>query len=220
MATTLTSKNVLNPVVAPRLPAAPVEYAQRYGDDLTNVLRLYFNQLDGLNATTYGPQGGRFLNNPYGSFYDTTDQTAASTTTAYAVTLNTTDLSNGVTVVSSSRITFGFAGIYNIQFSVQLANDSAATQDIDIWFAKNGTNIANSNTRFGLAPRKSAGDPYHVVGALNFVVQVAANDYVELYWRTSNVAARIEYYAASTTPTRPAIPSVILTATFVSSLTA
>lgn len=30
----------------PRLPAAPVEYAQRYGDDLTNVLRLYFNQLN------------------------------------------------------------------------------------------------------------------------------------------------------------------------------
>jgi hypothetical protein len=211
-------RNQLQTVVPPRLPAAPVEYSQRYGDDLTNILRLYFNQLSNGLAALLAPQGGRFLNNPYGSFYDTTDQTAANTTTAYAVTLNATDLSNGVTVVSSSRITFGFAGIYNIQFSVQLTNDSAATQDIDIWFAKNGTNIANSNTRFGLAPRKSAGDPYHVVGALNFVIQVAANDYVQLFWRTSDVAARIEYYAASTTPTRPAIPSVILTATFVSSI--
>lgn len=218
MATTLNTKLLLNTVTAPRLPAAPVEYAQRYGDDLTNVLRLYFNQLDNLNSTAYGPQGGRFINNPYGSFFDTTDQTAASSTTAYPITLNTTDLSYGVTVVSSSRITFEFAGTYNIQFSVQLTNDTNNSQDIDIWFAKNGTNIANSNSRFGLAPRKSAGDPYHMVGALNFVVQLQANDYIELYWRSTNASARIEYYAAGTSPTRPAVPSVILTTTFVSSL--
>ena len=31
---------------APRLPAAPVEYSQRFMDDLTNILRLYFTQLD------------------------------------------------------------------------------------------------------------------------------------------------------------------------------
>ena len=215
---TLVSKHTLNPTKAPLLPLAPVQYDQRYGTDLTNALRLYFNQLDNLNLTAFGTQGGRFLNFPYGAFYDTTDQTAASSTTAYAITLNTTDLSYGVTVASSSRVTFEFAGTYNIQFSVQMTNDTASTQDIDIWFAKNGTNIANSNTRFGLAPRKSAGDPYHSVGALNFVVQLQANDYVQLFWRSSDPAARIEYYAAGTSPTRPAIPSVILTATFVSSL--
>lgn len=215
---TLNTKLTLNPTKAPLLPLAPVQYDQRYGTDLNNALRLYFNQLDNLNLTAFGTQGGRFLNFPYGAFYDTTDQTAASSTTAYAITLNTTDLSYGVTVASSSRITFEFAGTYNIQFSVQLTNDTASSQDIDIWFAKNGTNIANSNSRFGLAPRKSAGDPYHMVGALNFVLQLQANDYVQLFWRSSDVAARIEYYAAGTSPTRPAIPSVILTATFVSSL--
>jgi hypothetical protein len=216
MATTV--RNQLQATSPPRLPAAPVEYSQRYGDDLTNVLRLFFNQLSNVLAALFAPQGGRFLNNPYGSFYDTTDQTAASSTTAYPITLNTTDLSYGVTVVSSSRITFEFAGTYNIQFSVQLTNDTNNSQDIDIWFAKNGTNIANSNSRFGLAPRKAAGDPYHAVGALNFVVQLQANDYIELYWRSTNASARIEYYAAGTSPTRPAVPSVILTTTFVSSL--
>ena len=215
---TLNTKHNLNPTKAPLLPLAPVQYDQRFGTDLNNALRLYFNQLDNLNLNAFGTQGGRFINNPYGSFYDTTDQTAASSTTAYPITLNTTDLSYGVTVASSSRITFEYAGAYNIQFSVQMTNDTANTQDIDIWFAKNGTSIANSNTRFGLAPRKSAGDPYHAVGALNFIVQLQANDYVELYWRSSNSSARIEYYAAGTSPTRPAIPSVILTATFVSSL--
>jgi hypothetical protein len=31
---------------APRLPAAPVEYSQQFMDQLTNILRLYFAQLD------------------------------------------------------------------------------------------------------------------------------------------------------------------------------
>jgi hypothetical protein len=33
-------------VVSPRLPNAPVEYDYRYIDQLNNILRLYFNQLD------------------------------------------------------------------------------------------------------------------------------------------------------------------------------
>jgi hypothetical protein len=33
-------------VVAPNIPLAPLEYEQQYMDKLTNVLRLYFNQLD------------------------------------------------------------------------------------------------------------------------------------------------------------------------------
>ena len=200
------------------LPIAPVEYGQQYQDQFANVLRLYFNQISSAFSTELGPTGGRFLNNPYGSFYDTTDQTAASTTTAYVITFNTTDLSNSVTIASSSQITFAYAGIYNIQFSVQLSNNDNASQDVDIWFRKNGTDITNSNSRFGLAARKSAGDPFHTIGALNFFVSVAANDYIELMWRTSSTNVQIEYYAAGTSPTRPAIPSVILTATFVSSI--
>ena len=31
---------------APRLPAAPVEYSQQFMDQLTNILRLYFAQVD------------------------------------------------------------------------------------------------------------------------------------------------------------------------------
>ena len=202
----------------PLLPIAPVQYGQQYQDQYSNALRLYFNQISGIFSTELGLLGGRFLNNPYGSFYDTTDQTVASTTTAYAITYNTTDLSNGVTIASNSRITFAYTGLYNIQFSVQLSNSDNASQDVDIWFRKNGTDIANSNSRFGLAARKSVGDPFHIVGALNFFVSVAANDYIQLMWRTSNTNVQIEYYAAGTTPTRPAIPSVILTTTFVSSV--
>ncbi len=202
----------------PNLPYAPQEWSPTYQEQFNNVLRLYFNRLSNVTKNLLGPEGGQFINLPFGAFYDTTDQTAASTTTAYAITINTTSLSNNVAIVDNTKLTFATDGVYNIQFSIQLSNNDNATQDIDIWFSKNGTDIANSNSRFGLAPRKSAGDPYHVIGSLNFVESFSAGDYVELYWRTSNTNAYIEYYSAPSSPTRPAIPSVILTATFVSSV--
>ena len=104
---------------------------------------------------------------PYGAFQDSTDQTAASTTTAYAITFNTTDYSNGVTLSNSSRINVKNYGIYNFQFSIQFKNTTNDTQDVDVWFRKNGTDISNSNSRFSLPARKSSGDPSHLIAAMN-----------------------------------------------------
>ena len=95
---------------------------------------------------------------PYGAFQDSTDQTAASTTAAYAVTFNTNDFVNGVSVVSNSRLTVKSYGIYNVQFSIQFVNTDSALQDIDIWFRKNGTNIDNSNSRFSVPNRHGSVD--------------------------------------------------------------
>jgi len=155
---------------------------------------------------------------PYGAFQDSTDQTAASTTVAYPITFNTTDFSNGVTLSNSSRLNVANAGLYNLQFSIQLKNTTNDGQDVDIWFRKNGTNIANSNSRFHLSQRKSAGDPSHLIAAMNFFVSMAANDYVEIMWRPTNTAVSIEHFDTSTSPTRPAVPSAIVTMSFVSNL--
>ena len=148
---------------------------------------------------------------PYGAFQDSTDQTAANTTTAYPITFNTTDFSNGVTLSNSSRLNVKNAGLYNLQFSIQLKNTTNDSHDVDIWFRKNGTNIANSNSRFHPPARKSSGDPSHIIAALNFFIDMAANDYVEIVWRTADVGVSIEHYGTSTSPTRPAVPSVIAT---------
>lgn len=148
----------------------------------------------------------------WGAFSDTTDQSAANTTTAYAVTLNTTDAnSNGVSIVSNSQITFAYAGVYNIQFSIQLNNTDSQAHDIDIWFRKNGNDIADSNSRFTV-PSKHGSVDGHLIAALNFVTQLAANDYVQIMWHVDNVAVTIEHLAAASTPTRPATPSAIVTA--------
>jgi hypothetical protein len=152
---------------------------------------------------------------PYGAFQDGTNQTAASTTTAYAITFDTTDYSNGVTLSNSSRINVKNAGVYNIQFSIQFKNTTNDSQDADIWFRKNGVDVDKSNSRFGLAPRRSAGDPYHTIAALNYFVELAANDYIQVMWRVSDTGVSIEQYPAGTSPTRPAVPSVILTVNYV-----
>jgi hypothetical protein len=153
---------------------------------------------------------------PYGAFQDSTDQTAASTTAAYAITFNTTDFSNGVYLSNSSRLNVRNSGLYNLEFSIQFKNTTNDSQDAEVWFRKNGTDIAASNSRFGLAARKSAGDPSHIIGALNFYVELVANDYVELMWKVSDTGVSIEHYAAGTSPTRPATPSVITTMSYVS----
>jgi hypothetical protein len=204
----------------PDLPNPQDRYDRLTVAQTNGALRTFFLKLTNALQSIASPRGGRFINMPYGAFQDGTDQTAANTTTAYAITFDTTDFNNGVTLSNSSRLNVSQAGIYNIQFSVQLVNTTSASNDIDIWFRKNGTNIDKSNSRFGLAPRKSAGDPFHLIGAMNFFVSLDTNDYIELMWRTSDVGAYIEHYAASSTPTRPSIPSVIATVTFVSNLSA
>lgn len=148
---------------------------------------------------------------PYGAFQDSTDQSAASTTTAYAITLNTTDFSNGVSVASNSRITFATGGIYNIQFSIQFANADSQIQDVDIWFRKNGTDITASNSKFSVQNKHGSVNG-HLIAALNFYAQVAANDYIEIMWATTNTSVTIEHIPAQTSPTRPATPSAIVTA--------
>ena len=196
----------------------PEVYERRNLNENNGALNIFARKLTSVLGSLFGPRGGKFMNTPYGAFQDSTDQTAANTTTAYAVTFNTTDFSNGVTIASNSRITVADSGIWNLQFSIQLKNTTNDGQDVDIWFRKNGTNIANSNSRFHLSQRKSAGDPSHLIAAMNFFVSLAANDYVEIMWRTTSTDVSIEAFGTSTSPTRPAVPSAIVTMSFVSNL--
>ena len=213
--------NVKQQLDVPSIPSlgfAPEGYERRYFTEVNGALNGYFRKLISTLGSLFGPRGGKFMNNPHGAFQDSTDQTAANTTTAYAVTFNTTDFSNGVTIASSSRITVADSGIWNLQFSIQFTNTTNASQDVDVWFRVNGTNVANSNSRFGFAPRKGVGDPYHIIAAINYFVSLNAPDYVEIMWRPTDIGVQIEQYAAGTSPTRPAVPSAIVTMSFVSNL--
>jgi hypothetical protein len=242
-----------------------------------------------------GQSGTQGVLLPYGAFQDDTDQVDGSTTSAYAVRLNTTDYSNGVYVASRqavftgtiddgtppgagtvmnvtavtsgtiylgmtvtgtgvtagtritafgtgtggtgtytvntsqevtsttltgtlpSMVTVDYAGLYNLQFSLQFVNVAVQIHDVDVWFRKNGTDIPASNSRFSI-PNSHGGVDGHLIAALNYFLDMDPNDYVEIMWHTNNSDISIQQLPTATSPTRPATPSAIVTMQYVSSL--
>jgi hypothetical protein len=157
---------------------------------------------------------------PYGAFQDSTDQAATTLSDAYIMSFDTTDLSNGVYLSNSNRINVRNTGTYAVQYSVQAKNTTNDTQNLNIWLRKNGTDITGSNSRFGMPPRKSSGDPSHVIAVTTFFLDLAANDYVQVAWHPSDLGVSLEHYAAvsavaGTTPAIPATPSVIVTVQYI-----
>jgi hypothetical protein len=164
----------------------------------------------GLQGAT-GLTGAGGASGFWGSFWSNQDQSAANTTTAYPITFNNTDPGSiGVSIVSNSQITFANAGVYNIQFSAQADRVSGSGSDsIDIWFRKNGTDIPESNGVITVAGGAAAAK---TIASWNYMLKLSAADYVELVWRTSDTNLQFIHEASATSPTRPAIPSVIVTA--------
>ena len=221
MATTIINR--YRPVVQPRLPAAPTEYNSEFIEQYSNILRLYFNQLDNLTGALLGESGGRFIRFPYGAFSSDQDQSTTANT-ATLMTLNTTDFANDVSI-SSSKIRVVNAGIYNLQFSAQFQNTDNQIQDISIWLRQGNGNGASTDipgsTGFVSIPAHksaSAGDEAHEIIGWNYYVQMQANDYIEIYWSATLASVTIQHYPASTGPVRPSTQSVVATLSFVSAL--
>lgn len=156
---------------------------------------------------------------PYGAFQDNTDQSATTTASEFLTAFGTTDYANGVYVSNTSRVNFRNYGIYAVQYSLQFKNTSNDGQDIDIWYKKNGTNIAGSNSKFHIPARKSSTDPSHLIAVSTFMFELQANDYIEVAFRVSDILVTMEHFnavsASGTTPAIPATPSAILTVSYV-----
>jgi hypothetical protein len=151
---------------------------------------------------------------PYGAFESLVDQTIASTTTAYAMTLDTTDYTNGVYLSNSSRMNVRNAGIYNLQWSGQFENTDSADHDAYVWLRKNGTDLVAS-TGIISVPSKHGSINGHTIGGWNFFIELAANDYIELYWSSDSTTVSLQFYAEGTSPTKPSTASLIATMQYV-----
>lgn len=148
----------------------------------------------------------------YGAFSDTTLQAVTSVGEAMAMTFDTTDAANGISIGSpTSRIVVDNQGVYNVQFSAQLDKTSGAAAVIHIWLRKNGTNVPNTTSRVVVQ-----GTAAELVAAWNFIIQLEPTNYVELMWESND--ADVVLLAASATSVYPAIPSVICTVTQVNNL--
>jgi len=152
----------------------------------------------------------------YGMWQDNVTQTAPSSNVGLAMIFRETDLSNGVSVVTNgtnlTRITFANTGIYNLQFSSQFQNTDNALHDVTIWLRLNGSDVAGSSGFVSVPQRKNPSEPGHIITSWNYLLDVVAGQYYELYWSTTNhTFVSMEYYPAGSPP--PSTASVILTVT-------
>lgn len=277
------------PPKAPNLLIAPVSYAQLYQDQLNNVLRLYFNQIDNFAFGLTSGAGGAAIKFPNGAFHQdgyttlsanitnnsTTPIQVASTTgflsagtiligqelinytgktattftgitrgvygstnvahtagvyvseaqavpsptTALPIAMTNTDTSNQVSIdpLDNTKIVFDVAGYYNIQFSAQLLNATNVIDNVTFWFRQNTNDIPNTAGIVSVPAKHGSGLGAAIV-SWNLVVAVDAGDNIQLMMASTTGNTVASTYPPGTSPTRPASPSVILTATFVSAL--
>jgi len=194
--------SLIRGITPPNLPVAPREYEQRYQDQFSNTLKLFFNTI----ATE--------INAPVGnaSYFDTTTQTNPVVDEVnlftYDSVLSEFQVQRGV---PTSKIYVANTGLYNIQFSAQLDKTGGGATSVYIWPRINGQNVANSATKVVIDGPNS-----EIVPAWNFLLPLKTGDYFELAWQSSDIDVVI--LAEPESGNVPGIPSIILTVTYVSRL--
>jgi hypothetical protein len=204
----------------PRLPDHPPAYNSGVMMTFNNVLRLYFNRLSNLLGALVGPNGGAYIQNPHAMLMSNQDQTNPSITGANQLTFNQPVITQGIRVENTDEIWFDEPGQYLVTFTLQVTNRGNTAAEFEVWAGYNGTNYPLSNTRFDIPARKTATIWSHIVPAITgiFTVTNPDTEYLTIKWWADSTDVYLEHYAAGTSPTRPEIPSVILTVNLISRL--
>ena len=204
----------------PRLPDHPPAYSSGVMMTFNNVLRLYFNRLANLLNALVGTDGGVYLQNPHAMLMSDQDQSNASITGANQLSFNQPVITQGIRVENTDEIYFDEPGQYLVTFRLQISNRGNAVQEFEVWAGYNGSNYPLSNTRFDVPARKSVSIYGHTVATITgiFTVTNPDTEYLTIKWWADSTDVFLEHYAAGTSPTRPEIPSVIMTINFVSRL--
>lgn len=157
---------------------------------------------------------------PHAMLMSDQDQDLTSITTEELITYNSTPIANGVRVVDNTKIYVPCSGNYLVTLRLQVSNRGNATEEFEVWAKDTGVNYTASRTRFDIAARKDATTWSHVVPTIAgiFTVNDPSVNYLELAWWASSTDVFIEHYGTDTSPTRPAISSVILTINFISAM--
>jgi hypothetical protein len=205
----------------PRLPdPPPAGVNSGFFASFSNVLRLYFSRLSNTLNVLLGVNGGAYLQSPHAMFMSDVDQSSGGTTVANNLTFNQPVITEGIEVRNGFELWFEKAGQYLVSFSLQVTNRDNQDHLFEVWAAFNGTNYPLSNTRFDVPQRKNASEWGHVVPSITgiFTVSNPTQDYLTIKWWSDSTLVFLEHYPARTSPTRPEIPSVIMTVNFISRL--
>lgn len=143
-----------------------------------------------------------------GDFASTVTQSIVSITAPQAITFNTPTNTQGISLIANSKLTVATTGYYLVTFTAQTHITSGSNKNLWIWLRVNGVDVANSaqDTTF------NAGPPVYITGV--YVLQMNANDYVEVWMAGDSTNCQIQAQAASAgPPAYPASPSIQVTIT-------
>ena len=140
----------------------------------------------------------------YGEFTKTSDQSPAAINTAYALTFDNADISEGISIGSpASRIVVVQSGLYQFNATVQISSSNSNAKTVWLWFRKNGTDIANTARLVTI----NINSGYTAVSMSEFF-SLAANDRIEIMFAADDTAITVDNVAA--TAFAPAAPAVVL----------
>lgn len=217
----------LDPSHAPALPLGAPDYTKSNQDRYSNILRLYFNQLDTFTSGLSGVNGGRFINFPHISASGNTNQYAAGNDVPTKVIWDLAESQNGFILNVDNTATASHSGVYKIDYSLFFANTDNTAHDVEVWLQVDGVNVARSGSVFTLQARKSAGIPTYLIAYSSVTFSVNAGQTIGLWWVTDKAynpvgpidGVYMKNKAAQTSPYAvPAAPAAVGSIVFVSSL--
>jgi hypothetical protein len=160
---------------------------------------MFGNRINGFLGTASSFSGAS-----YGSFESSVQQLNPDITKSNIVTFNSNTQSNGISIVSTSQITYANSGIYLINFLGQFAFVGGASNfNITVWYALNGTPIPDSSYTFTTTSAQNA----QILANLEDIVTISAGQYIQVYWWAGTTGITLTPTAAASNPTRPASPS-------------
>ena len=217
----------LQPPKAPALPLAAAEYTPQFKNRYSNILRLYFNQVDAVTSALLGVDGGQYVQNPHISAYNTADQVALGDNTPTLIVLDTLESISGFTLDPSGYAQANQDGVYKIDYSLQFSNTDNVIHDVYVWLQVNGAFVPGSSSRFTLQARKSAGVYSFIVAYSSLTFEILKDDEIRLWWAPEKAynpvgpvpGVYMQALPAQTLPyVRPANPSAIGSINFISRL--
>lgn len=204
-------QNQITTPPVPELPVAGVVYSGQLANQTNGSLRMFFTKIANSLRALFGTAGAQFIDAPNGLFFSTQTQTLAASDTRYDITFNQTYLSNGVSVVDSSKITCATGGVYNFQFSAQGKSGSSADKQVYVMINRDGTDLGYTSRQSTITDNSQ-----HLPLTWGFNIDVQAGSYIKLRWAGSSTNLTLES-ATATTP-HTGIPSAVLAVNYVAPL--
>ena len=178
---------------------------------LSNRINLKLNSKDTISLSNrINNMASLSLVYDYGSFYDTSKQAASAASSATALKFSYDGLVNNISIVPNTsgqptKITVLHAGVYNVHYAIQIIKADVGVDEASVWIRRNGSAYINTNTSFTIS-----GSGIKNLLAGNYLVDLGANDYIELYFSVKNISSAATGTIAQTSPSRPATPSAYI----------